>query len=441
MLWANDQEMAQVRSLLVKLGELPPPGGSPQRVRMMDAAATPETLQYLQRLKRQWSRLSPHSIVLPDARHFTDPNERESGKDNEKELPKEKEESDKPPQNQRVDPTVATIDEAQREFLTAVQSSDDEKASPTPIQIELDANGNLVMTCADTEALDQLEHLMLQMKPPRRPYQVIHIEHASAHWMRLNLEDYFRDADADDDSDSNNFFRWYWGDGGDDDDEKPQGLGKGNAMRFVDDLDTNTLVITGATPEQLKTIEELIELWDVPEPVNKRKTRFTRLVTVNYGKANKIAETVKEAYRDLLSSNDKAFLKNAGRGDRHNGGLGSVGKNRHGKGSSLKESESDHDGGGADFSFKGKLSIGIDTIGNSLLVSAEGEPLLDLITSIITKLDEAARPQGEVQILKLSGGMNGRSLKKALEAIGGHMSGDPKKPSHAGSASPSSKSP
>ena len=61
-------------------------------------------------------------------------------------------------------------------------------------------------------------------------------------------------------------------------------MGKGDKLRFVDDPDTNTLVVSGATGEQLRTIGELIELWDVPEPVNKRKTRFTRLVKVELWK-------------------------------------------------------------------------------------------------------------------------------------------------------------
>ena len=36
------------------------------------------------------------------------------------------------------------------------------------------------------------------------------------------------------------------GEGDTETDEGPSGLGKGNKLRFVDDLDTNTLVVTGA---------------------------------------------------------------------------------------------------------------------------------------------------------------------------------------------------
>jgi hypothetical protein len=156
----------------------------------------------------------------------------------------------------------------------------------------------------------------------------------------------------------------------------------------------------------------------VPEPVNKRKTRFTKLVSIAYGKADQIAETIKDAYRDLLSSNDRAFAKGGqnpgGRGGDDNG---QANKSRDGNGSGL-QSESGQDGGGADFSFKDKLSIGVDHVGNTLLVSAEGEPLLNLVVDIVKQLDEAARPQGEVQVIELPGGISARGLQNALRPLG-----------------------
>ena len=475
LLWANEQEMEQVRSLLVKLGELPPPGGNRQTVRILNADATPETLEYLKRLRSQWSRLSPNPIELPDPEKFTDPNENqtEDSKNRDENTDDDKQEPDSKPIDINEDNTIAqhslltdqeghhpfwtlaktdvdsqesqsrksaapptrsaseikSLQDFDRQFRTGKPKPADDRSAtmdsgaPQPIRVEFDAQGNLILISPDTGALDQLERLMLQMKPPQRPYRVFHIKHASALWMKLNLEDYFRDADQKTDSKQDRFYSWYFGSGDDDDDDKkPTGLGKGNKLKFVDDLDTNTLVITGASSEQLRTIEELISLWDVPEPVNKRKTRFTKLVNISYGKADKIAETVKEAYRDLLSSNDKAFAGGKGGGGGGQNKSKNVGKSRDGNGSGLEDSQSGRDAGGADFSFKGKLSIGIDSIGNTLLVSAEGEPLLDLVAEMIDQLDQAARPQGEVQIVKLSGGLNGETLQKALEAISGSTS-------------------
>ena len=423
LLWANEQEMEEVRSLLIKLGELPPPGGSRNTVRIIDASATPETYEYLQRLRQQWNRLSPNPLELPESDQFKDPNEAPPKEDGDVEQADESEKDSKekpdvgkgiiedtlaatiaaPPYqltaaqvgdedgsnsnasatatsaNEAAEqteapeiPPIRSADEFKRAFQQPRQAESSGASDPSPatVRIEIDSAGNLMLVSPDTAALDQLENLMLQLSPPKRPYQVFHIEHASAAWMRLNLEDYFKDLEEDD-SNSDQFFRWYFGYDSQQEEKKANGLGKGNKLRFVDDPDTNTLVVNGATPEQLRTISELIVLWDVPEPVNKRKTRFTRLVQIEFGMAEKIAETVKEAYRDLLSSNDKAFT-GGGRGQNPQGGGGENGdatKSREGNGSSLQNSERNQDGGGTDFSFKGKLSLGIDSVGNTLLVS------------------------------------------------------------------------
>ncbi len=286
----------------------------------------------------------------------------------------------------------------------------------TPIVIQLDQAGNLVLSSADTAALDQLENLMLQFAPPKRPYHVFKLQYASASWVKLNLEDYYKDGEEKD-SKADNFFRWYWGDGEEEKEEEPAGLGKGTKLRFVDDMDTNTIVVNGADREQLQTIDELIRLWDVPPPVDRRKTRFTKLVQIRYGKAQLIADTVKDAYRDLLSSNDKAFQQQAQGGQpAGNEARQRTPRNRDGNGSSLVDSSSDLAGGSSDFTFRGKLSMGIDPLGNTLVVSAEGESLLELVCDMINQLDEASRPSGDVQVMRMSGNISSQSLESALRA-------------------------
>jgi type II secretory pathway component GspD/PulD (secretin) len=475
LLWANPSEMEEVRSLLVKLGELPPPGGSNRTIRMIDASATPETYEYLQRLQQQWNRLSPNPLELPAADEFKDPNAspaNEEKTDADSTEPAEAKEpaadpkkvkaltedtiamsgdhryrlalaqtsptplaqTSRPGGNDSQDVDVAA--EVGKEVGGPIESSRDfdrafrrppvtkpQQASgeSPPVRIELDRNGNLVLVSPDTDALDRLEQLMLQIAPPKRPYQVFHIVHASSFWMKLNLEDYFENDEDSGASEADSFYRYYWGAGDEGTDDGPSGLGKGNKLRFVDDPDTNTLVVTGATSDQLQTIAELIELWDVPEPVNKRKTRFTRLVYLKYAQSEPISETVKEAYRDLLSSNDKSFQGGGGQGGRGGGGAkggADVAKSRDGNGSGLEDSQSGRDAGGADFSFKGKLSMGIDKVGNTLLVSAEGEPLLELVCDMIEQLDKAAQPQGEVEVIQFSGDINAGSLQQALKALG-----------------------
>ncbi|TWU42596.1 Bacterial type II/III secretion system short domain protein [Novipirellula artificiosorum] len=449
LLWANPMEMEQVESLLIKLGELPPPGGSDRTIRVIDASATPETLEYLKRLKRQWSQLAPNPLELPETEDFIDPNRSPTSDDSDatdteevNEVAKEADLANSGAQRgyrltamqspelapEQPTPSENPTDEAppirsSRDFdrmfgdVKKVPNANSAAGPPAAVRIELDPSGNLVLSSSDTKALDRLEDLMLQISPPKRPYHVFKIKHATAYWMRLNLEEYFEDEDEKKDSASDSFYRYYWDIDSDTSDDGPTGLGKGNKMRFIDDADTSTLVVTGATSDQLRTIADLIDLWDTEEPANKRKSRYTKLVSIRFGKADKIAETVKEAYRDLLSSNDKTFQGGGKQGASGGPGNGAQ-KNRDGGGSGFVETEGGRDGGGADFSFKGKLSLGVDSVGNSLLVSTEGEPLLELVCEMIEKLDDAARPSGEVQVVELPAEISGESLQNALRAFG-----------------------
>jgi len=487
LVWANESEMAEVRNLLVKLGELPPPSGSDRMLRVIDTDPSPETFRYLQELQRQWQQVSPNPIELPPVDRF---------------LPKEKSPDDGPadkdaapdassadltaapagqvppsirltaapqtsaPQNaapQNAAPQVPPTDQATNENEPAATETEEEPAPespvirsledfdrafavprrvttpdesdlgkappPTasttePIQIEVDAAGNLVLRSRDTAALDRLEDLMLQFTPPRRAYHTFVARHVSATWIRLSLEDFF--ADDDEDDNSSGFPRWLFGF----DDRKsnsPSGLGKPAKLRFISDIDTGTIVVSNATAEQLKTIEDLIRLWDVPEPINDRKVRYTRLVPLRHSRATAIAETIKETYRDLLSSNDKAFQAGGGQGGQGGGGQGggggmpprSAGGGRSpGGGTELVDTGgSGQQGGGADFSFKGKLSIGIDPIGNTLLISAEGEALLKLVCDMIDQLDTAARTADGVQVVNLPATINASYLEAALRTM------------------------
>jgi len=481
LLWATDAEMNEVRSLLVKLGELPPPGGSDRTIRVVDAAATAEMYEYLQTLEQQWQRLSPNPLLLPaketfqlqpeaaapqpdaagdpqdDGTRALPPAAKPAGQDSQPRalsgadlsavdaasashrlaaVQATSADSDDQPQRGGA-AEIRSAEDFDRAFLTppqpdraraqrsaATESAPDHSAavasgSGAPIRMHWDAAGNLVLSSSDTAALDRLEHYMLEFAPPKRPYHVFTTRYASATWVKLNLEDYFKDEDAEKD-DRPSFARWYYGFDDEKKAETPSGLGRPAKLRFIADIDTGTIVVSNATAEQLRSIEELIRLWDVPEPVNKRSVRYTRLVSLRFGKAQRIADTIKETYRDLLSSNDKAFQQGQpGQG----GPAGGPQKNdtprsrQMDRGSELVDTGSGQQGGGADFSFKGKLSLGIDELGNTLLVSAEGESLLELVCDMIDQLDNACRVRDGIQIVDLKGSISAGTLDAALRTL------------------------
>ncbi|MCA9127465.1 MAG: hypothetical protein KDB22_10280 [Planctomycetales bacterium] len=267
--------------------------------------------------------------------------------------------------------------------------------NPPPVRISVDNAGNLVIQSNDPAALDRLEEMMRNNRPPKRPYDVFQIKHTSATWVKLSLEEYFEDEDKRND----NRYRYYYFGMEDQKDESRQ-LGDKPSLRFISDIDTNTIVVIGADDLDRRTIKELIALWDVPEKENEEdNARYTKLVRVQYSRAQSIADALKEAYRDLLSANDKTFQENGGGDEAKRSSTGGASVNS---------------GGGMNFSFKGKLSMGVDSITNSILVSAEGQELLKIITEMIKELDEAARPEGGFEVYQLPPGVNGKSVKEAL---------------------------
>lgn len=161
----------------------------------------------------------------------------------------------------------------------------------------------------------------------------------------------------------------------------------------------------GASDDDRKTIKELIELWDVPEPDDKEdKNRYTKLLRIKHSRADAIVNTIKEAYRDLLSATDKSVQQQQG-GDEEE-------KRSGGGGGGIVQS-----GGGLNYAFKGKLSLGADTITNSILISAEGQALMDIICDMIEQLDNAARPEGSVEVYQLAPEVSGKALERALRAM------------------------
>ncbi|MCA9132133.1 MAG: hypothetical protein KDA45_03230 [Planctomycetales bacterium] len=453
LLWANEIELQEVQNLLVKLGEIPPDGGRQSTMRVMDASRQPETYEYLKRLKEQWDRISPNPLILPDAKEFQPP----ADPDDPSTVEPQPERGEKPPQPATSEtitrsdarrftpaprltgllaqttaapsgPVAAAVDSgpAAGRSGTARDTADGSAASAgassagvenasrsaddtvqpqaAPITIAIDESGNLILQSNDPSALDRLEEIMRSNRPPRRPYDVFKVKYARASWVSLNLEEYF---DNKKEEQRPNFFSYFYGLNEQKEEKKPQ-LGERPPLRFIWDNDTNSIVVQGADDIDRQTIKELIELWDVPEPVDGEGVRYTRLIRIRFSRAESIVSTIKDAYRDLLSSNDKAFQQNQGNG--RGGGDESENK-RAGNSQGVKEDS------GMNYSFRGKLSLGADSLTNSILVSAEGKDLLELVDKLIQELDQAAQREGNFEVYKLTPSVNGDAVIDTLRAM------------------------
>jgi type II secretory pathway component GspD/PulD (secretin) len=164
------------------------------------------------------------------------------------------------------------------------------------------------------------------------------------------------------------------------------------------------LMVMGGTPDQLRRVEELIKLYDVPEPQNARVSRTTQPFPIKHSRASVIAEVIKDVYRDLLSANDKALesfneSKNKGRKTEYYGGWGG---------------DREDDGKINQGKFKGLLSVGVDETSNTLIVSCP-ENLMQSVRQIVLYLDTAALPVAQtMQVLRIDRAIDAASLQKKL---------------------------
>ena len=163
-------------------------------------------------------------------------------------------------------------------------------------------------------------------------------------------------------------------------------LGKRRIPTFIYDNFTSTILVRGADRRQLQIIDELIELYDVPEPADTRAMRVTKIFRLENSKAEVVAQAVKDVFRDLLSSNDKALEK--------------PGENK--TQTRVYSYFGSEDGGDDDspIRFKGLLSIGVDPNSDTLVVSSTAS-LMDTITELVLELDKAGERSSSLQLIKV----------------------------------------
>jgi hypothetical protein len=439
LLYANDVEMQAVTDLLVKLGEIPPEGGNSSTVRYMEVSPG-DTDALLERIQRAWPsfgrnqlkvvkpKKSPEEtsdeIPRPKVHSLKDNTSAQTRPDGTLESqPKTAEFVDKhaigegrniaqPATSPRF--TLAQFFEGEtdngddsqnaeqqntplRNFKNSIENR---RKTLQPIIITRGVNGGLIIRSEDTRALDLFEELMNELAPPRKEYQIFQLKHALAWWIALKLEDFFKE----DDKDKNRRRRWWEGA----EQKQRHRLSKRRPLKFISEDDTNTILVQGADPRQLQTIKELLERWDRQIPLNAQSARRSKIFTVQYSKAKTIATTIKEVYRDLLSTNDKDLQRN----------------NPNEQKSKVNRIYYSWGGGDDDqqqrtqVRFKGLLSIGVDELSNILIVSAP-ESLLENVGIMIKQLDEAARPTSTVRIMKVNSRINSALLQLKLAEIVG----------------------
>lgn len=437
LLWANEVEIEAVRKLLIKLGEMPPEGGRTSTMRVLNVVPPEEAAEFLERLRQAWPSLAPNDLNLPqlpeekesaDPKPAAKPSEPEAKEvrrrgDNltlvhfdasEQEGGEAKEPEEPDAEAQQVpEPAAPPTREELRRMLFEGQRQ--KNATPPPVSVSIDPSGRLIITSQDTNALDLLEELVTQLAPEASDYEIFKLLHVDAYWVKKNLEDFFKEED--DQPKSSNYRVYYYDYAPPKDNKSRSRLSQRPKLKFIYDLDSNSILVQGARPDQLKTIKELIAVYDVPAADDSQTARLSAVFQIEYSKANVIAEAIKDVYRDLLSANDKS-LQQQGNPEA---------KNRQPTGTTyiFNEGEGGSEPDRTRLTFKGKLSIGIDEVANVLLVSAEGEQLMKSVEVMIQTLDKAAQPVSTISVVQLSGGMNAEKVRKVLGGLLGDAGAQP----------------
>lgn len=320
----------------------------------------------------------------------------------------------------------------------AAATAEDADESPaadregSPVRVTEGPNGQMIITSPDAEALDRVERLLQELSPAEQDFRLFRLRHAYAPTVRMNLEEVFGAAPAGAASTSmlgRNFGgdqgRGFGGQRGFG--ERGSGFGdrggfgralgtaatpqqrlsRRQPLKFISDLDTNTILVQHAAPEQLRTIEELIEFYDQPEPEDSQSARRTEIVQIEHSKATQVADVVKEVFRDLLSENDKAL--NQGQ---QGGGRGGEQRRVVYLGGELSTKKP---------TYKGQLSLGIDEVSNQLIISAPEFVIHDVL-ALVKQVDRAASERN-VAVVPLGGQMGGANVREVLARVLGQQSG------------------
>ena len=434
LLWANDVELEAVENLLVQLGEIPSGGDSQRgRLRTLDLGSNESAQELVKKLKEVWPQVSPSPLKIevaepkkkpepePEPTKKKDDDSKKPETDssvlnhhgitvpvhlavasqNEDEASDASDNQDAPKDDNQLE-GLSQEELMQKYFPQANSGSEQKKpVADQPVVIQVDENGRLTLASENPAVLDLLEDVLLEMTPTPKDYEVFELKHAPALYVSWNLEDFFEEEE---DKDTNTRSPWFWDYNQQDEKEDPRRLSQRAPIKFLADIDTNTILVQNASAEQLVTIRELIQLYDKPEPVVEENKRLNATYAVRYSRASAIAESVKEVFRDLLSSNDKSL-----QAPQQQQGNGERGRNE-------ERSASDYISRSGS-AFRGKLSIGVDDISNTLLISTEGEALMTLVMDMVKRIDESAKQVSTVRVVNLKTGVGGDKFRELLNRL------------------------
>lgn len=395
LLWASVDEIAEVEKLLRELGELPAgQSRNPSKVRVLGKRSPAEAARLLERLKAAYP--GQLNIDGPALKPADDHMESQDAVD------KVTRRSNQAGLGARRFRMVQLVTPVAGQKSPALPDS--AHAAPA-VNVVVGDDGQIVISSEDPAALDRLEDLLSVLDPPQQEYEVFELKYNSAYTVVTKLEEYF--ADELKDQTESVYDQWDNYQGKKKKELGASTLGRRPLLRFVyDDLYTNTVIVQNASVSQLAVVKKLIKIYDKAPEQEDYYARKTDVIQLKYSRARDIANSLKEVYRELLSSKDKEFQDKEGNtqisGRKRNYVFGEVRKNHEGEESPVI------------IAFDGVLSIGVDQVSNTLIVSAREEVLVDIKKTVML-LDQAAIPKTEIRVHRVRGILPANQLQQMLK--------------------------
>src|SRR5690606_7194727 len=263
------------------------------------------------------------------------------------------------------------------------------EAAPTPVAglpevvITLTPDGRLLLSSQDPEALDRLEEYIEEVAPRPRRFKVYQINNVRASSIYLTLTGLYKEEIKGDTPER----RWDWRTdswvtSGVDNSSQ---LSKRKLLKIDYDFASNTLLVANASPQQQQEIEELIREYDKPSN-DEAQGRRIAAIKIEYSRAKVVATALKDVYRDLLSQRDKEFEKDEKSGAAIPKETTTILRFGSPTDDTSEGGERERQ---AEIGFQGALSVGVDEISNTIIISAQ-EEVFDSVVEIIKVLDEQA---------------------------------------------------
>lgn len=378
LLWATPQETDEVKAFLAKLGESFVARDAGQSLHVVSTNGV-RLAMLEERFESMWQRVSDVPLMIEKSDDAPPPTaEPVSPSDEASEHSTANPPPDPPaaPGDKLVVAAQFTSTEAPagEAAAPAEANAGSETNTPPVVHIIESADGKVLISSQDTQAAAAAKTLLEGIVPPAATVRLVKLEHADAPAVREQLMAVLAKADTTPSST----------------------LAPKQPYSIETDLRSNTLILQNLSAEQLRLVERMTPLLDTPKPKDEQVQRVQEIYQVQNAKSIELAETIKEVYRDLLSSSDKTFAAN--NVERQLGYAGG------------RAAEID-----GEPQYQGLLSVSADEESNKLILSAPAY-LIDEVLALVKRLDTGPA-DSSIGVVQLSPGMDPQAIMKALSEV------------------------